>query len=166
MLLLHSNFRFEILAYFEPLFSLLVPTLTFTIQNLSFFCLWKYEKTLSKIAHIWPQFFSVFPTSPNHIFCPIKLDTARLRNGNSSENFTPRGIEESRNSNLPFLGDRGRQNPFLGVLGEFRGALKLTAKYYYTLHDHNVMSSLMAKNLLLILFLLPNNSKLSNIEFK
>ena len=28
--------------------------------------------------------------------------------GNSSENFTPRGIEESRNGDLAFLGDRGR----------------------------------------------------------
>ena len=38
-----------------------------------------------------------------------------------SENFTPRGIEESRNVNLTFLGDRGRQNIFLGVLREFWG---------------------------------------------
>ena len=31
-----------------------------------------------------------------------------VRDGNSSENFTPRGIEESRNGKIPFLGDRGR----------------------------------------------------------
>ena len=43
------------------------------------------------------------------------------RDGNSSENFTPRGIEESRNGNLTYLGDRGRQIIFLGVLEEFRG---------------------------------------------
>ena len=30
------------------------------------------------------------------------------RDGNSSEDFIPRGIEESRNCNLSFLGDRGR----------------------------------------------------------
>ena len=46
-----------------------------------------------------------------------------IRDGNSSENFTPRGIEESRNGNLTFLGDRGRQNLFLGILEEFRGAI-------------------------------------------
>ena len=31
----------------------------------------------------------------------------RFRDGNSSENFIPRGIEESRNSKITFLGDRG-----------------------------------------------------------
>ena len=36
--------------------------------------------------------------------------------GNSSENFTTQGIEESRNGNLTFLRDL-----FLGVLGEFWG---------------------------------------------
>ena len=30
------------------------------------------------------------------------------RDGNSSEDFIPRGIEESRNSNLSFLGHRGK----------------------------------------------------------
>ena len=45
----------------------------------------------------------------------------RTRDGNSSENFTPRGIEESRNGNLTFFEDRGRQTLFLGVLEEFRG---------------------------------------------
>ena len=39
--------------------------------------------------------------------------------GNSSENFIPRGIEELRNGKFTFLGDRGRWNIFLGVLGEF-----------------------------------------------
>ena len=29
------------------------------------------------------------------------------RDGNSSKNFIPRGIEESRNSKIAFLGDRG-----------------------------------------------------------
>jgi hypothetical protein len=43
----------------------------------------------------------------------------KRRNGYSSEIFTPRGIEESRNGNLPFLEDRGRKNLVLGVLGEF-----------------------------------------------
>ena len=43
------------------------------------------------------------------------------RDGNSSENFIPRGIEESRNGKFTFLGDRGIWNLFLGVLGEFRG---------------------------------------------
>ena len=43
------------------------------------------------------------------------------RDGNSSENFIPRGIEESRNDKFIFLGDRGIWNLFLGVLGEFRG---------------------------------------------
>ena len=43
----------------------------------------------------------------------------RPRDGNSSENFTPRGIEEWQ---LTFLGDRRRQNLFLVVLDEFRGA--------------------------------------------
>jgi hypothetical protein len=32
-------------------------------------------------------------------------------------------LEESRNGNSTFLGDRGRQNLILGVLGEFRGAI-------------------------------------------
>ena len=32
----------------------------------------------------------------------------RTRDGNSSENFTPWGIEEARNGNLTFLGDPGR----------------------------------------------------------
>ena len=44
-----------------------------------------------------------------------------IRDGNSSENFIPRGIEESRNDKFTFLGDRGIWNLFLGVLGEFRG---------------------------------------------
>ena len=43
------------------------------------------------------------------------------RDGNSSENFIPRGIEESRNNKFTFLGDRGICYLFLGVLGEFRG---------------------------------------------
>ena len=43
------------------------------------------------------------------------------RDGNSSENFIPRGVEESRNDKFTFLGDRGICNLFLGVLGEFRG---------------------------------------------
>ena len=43
------------------------------------------------------------------------------RDGNSSENFIPRGIEESRNDKFTFLGDRGICYLFLGVLGEFRG---------------------------------------------
>ena len=43
------------------------------------------------------------------------------RDGNSSEIFTPWGIEESRNGNSPFLEDQGRKNLFLGVLEEFRG---------------------------------------------
>ena len=30
------------------------------------------------------------------------------RDGNSSENFIPQGIEESRNGKFTFLGDRGR----------------------------------------------------------
>ena len=34
--------------------------------------------------------------------------TNRSRDGNSSENFIPRGIEESRNGKFTFLGDRGR----------------------------------------------------------
>ena len=66
----------------------------------------------------------------------------RCRDGNSSDNFTPRGIEESRNGNLTFFEDRGRQNLFLGVLGEFRGALKLKAIYYYTLFDQPLFNSL------------------------
>ena len=44
-----------------------------------------------------------------------------FRDGNSSENFTPQEIGESKNGDLTFLGDRGRSNLFLGVLGEFRG---------------------------------------------
>jgi hypothetical protein len=40
------------------------------------------------------------------------------RDDNSSEIFTPRGIEELRNGNLPFLKDQGRKNLFLR---EFRG---------------------------------------------
>ena len=44
-----------------------------------------------------------------------------IRDGNSSENFIPRGIEESRNDKFTFLGDRGICYLFLGVLGEFRG---------------------------------------------
>ena len=32
-------------------------------------------------------------------------------------------LEESRNGNSTFLGDRGRQNLILGVLGEFRGVI-------------------------------------------
>jgi len=43
------------------------------------------------------------------------------RDGNSSEIFIPRGIEESRNDKFTFLGDRGIWNLFLGVLGEFQG---------------------------------------------
>ena len=44
-----------------------------------------------------------------------------IRDGNSSENFIPRGIEESRNDKFTFLGDRGISNLFLGFLEEFRG---------------------------------------------
>ena len=51
-------------------------------------------------------------------FCSIHL---KFRDGNSSENFIPRGIEESRNSKIAFLGDRGIWNLFLGVLGNFQG---------------------------------------------
>ena len=40
-------------------------------------------------------------------------------------------LEESRNGNLTFLGDRVRQNLFLGVLGEFRGAF-----FFYTFKNH------------------------------
>ena len=32
----------------------------------------------------------------------------QFRDDNSSENFTPRGIEELKNGNLSFLGDCGR----------------------------------------------------------
>ena len=61
------------------------------------------------------------------IFCGIRNNwyhsynstIIEIRDGNSSENFIPRGIEESRNSKITFLGDRGIWNLFLGVLGEF-----------------------------------------------
>ena len=43
------------------------------------------------------------------------------RDGNSSEIFIPRGIEESRNDKFTFLGDQGICYLFLGVLGKFRG---------------------------------------------
>ena len=51
------------------------------------------------------------------------------RDANSSENSTPRGIEESRKGKIPFLEDRGRQNLFLGVLEEFRGIIYLKKHY-------------------------------------
>ena len=51
--------------------------------------------------------------------CIVNIEI--LRDGNSLENFIPRGIEESRNDKFTFLGDRGIWNLFLGVLGEFRG---------------------------------------------
>ena len=56
-------------------------------------------------------------------FCKIStlLLSVCTRDGNSSENFIPRGIEESRNDKFTFLGDRGICYLFLGVLGEFRG---------------------------------------------
>ena len=62
----------------------------------------------------------------------------RIRDGNSSENFNPRGIEESRNGNLTFFEDRGRQNLFLRVLGEFWGdffAHLFLALFCYLLTD-------------------------------
>ena len=43
------------------------------------------------------------------------------RDGNSSENFIPQGMEESRNDKFTFLRDRGVYDLFLRVLGEFRG---------------------------------------------
>ena len=49
------------------------------------------------------------------------LQAVSSRDGNSSENFIPWGIEESRNDKFTFLGDRGICYLFLGVLGEFRG---------------------------------------------
>ena len=57
-----------------------------------------------------------------------KITIFPFRNGNSSENFTLRGIEESRNGNLTFFEDRGRQSLFLGVLREFRG---VCAHYFH-----------------------------------
>ena len=50
---------------------------------------------------------------------PYLQESKSTRDGNSSENFIPRGIEESRNSKITFLGDRGIWYLFLGVLGEF-----------------------------------------------
>ena len=37
----------------------------------------------------------------------IKIRLVHIRDGNSSENFIPRGIEESRNDKFTFLEDRG-----------------------------------------------------------
>ena len=51
----------------------------------------------------------------------ITLDFSLFRDGNSSENFLPRGIQESRNDKFTFLGDQGICYLFLGVHGKFRG---------------------------------------------
>ena len=45
----------------------------------------------------------------NHVFFVYTLFMfIYSRDGNSGENLTPRGIRESRNGDLTFLGDRGR----------------------------------------------------------
>jgi hypothetical protein len=49
---------------------------------------------------------NVMYPSPDAVFPHI--ESAETRDGNSSENFTSRGIGESRNGDLTFLGDRGR----------------------------------------------------------
>ena len=59
----------------------------------------------------------------------LQKRTLLTRDGNSSENFIPRGIEESRNGKFTFLGDRGIWNLFLGVLGEF-SRNELSQKYW------------------------------------
>ena len=63
----------------------------------------------------------VFSENIYFILCLRKFinHSGGARDGNSSENFIPRGIEESRNGKFTFLGDRGIWNLFLGVLGEF-----------------------------------------------
>ena len=81
----------------------------FSSSFLGLFCKMKMRKKWVFLISLY-CFFSLF-----------RLFFARGRDGNSSENFIPRGIEESRNDKFTFLGDRGTWNLFLGVLREFRG---------------------------------------------
>ena len=68
-----------------------------------------WSKKMQNKAH-------VFAKVSHHTPCEIKYII--LWDGNSSEIFTPRGIEESRNGNLPFLEDPGRKNIFFRLLGD------------------------------------------------
>ena len=72
---------------------------------------WKNLKTTKRHLEIkWPLL---------HSRTSVSTLSHRIRDGNSSENSIPRGIEESRNGKSTFLGDRGRWYLFLGVLGNF-----------------------------------------------
>ena len=58
------------------------------------------------------MFDSKFESSQNVLTCVDSFDVVLStkedsRDGNSSEYFTPRGIEESRNGKITFLRDRG-----------------------------------------------------------
>ena len=92
---------------------------------------WKYRNLFESKALINQRIFTFYKTS---CLCPKKQKFWPIINiishwdDNSSENLTPRGIEESRNGKFTFLGDRGRWNLFLGVLGEFRG-MNLSMEY-------------------------------------
>ena len=52
---------------------------------------------------------NIFKKEVHEVQMVLKLHGTCIRNrdGNSSENFIPRGIEESRNDKFAFLGDRG-----------------------------------------------------------